>query len=70
VEFTRTIGGNIADLRRVGIAAKALNSIELDLLPLISTDVTRLHPRVQFDNASGVSRSLRFSIAQEFAVLF
>ncbi len=32
------------------IAAKELNSIELDLLPLILRDVTRLHPRVQFGN--------------------
>jgi hypothetical protein len=38
-------------LSRYQIAAKALNSIELDLLPLVTRDVTRLHLRVQFGNA-------------------
>ncbi len=43
-------GGLAVALSRYQIAAKALNSIEVDLLPLTSRDVTRLHPRVQFGN--------------------
>jgi hypothetical protein len=36
---------------RYHIAAKALNSIELDRLPLITRDVTPLHLRGRFGNA-------------------
>jgi hypothetical protein len=40
---------------RVPLAAKALNSIELDLLPLVTSDVTRLHLRRLFGNAASAA---------------
>jgi hypothetical protein len=40
--------------------ASALNSIELDLLPLPTRDVTRLHPRIQFGNDNGRHTSVRW----------
>src|ERR1700681_548167 len=44
------LGSGGESLSRYQIAAKALNSKELDLFPLFTRDVTRLHPRVRFGN--------------------
>jgi hypothetical protein len=43
-------GGLHVAVSRYHHASKALNSIELDLVYLVSKDVTRVHPRVRFCN--------------------